>query len=346
MTIISTTQDARAATLASERQAAFAIHRLHQHAVVEVKGGIARFTHAMQTAASGNDGTVPQSFAHGAHEEVTKPIRIAIQHFGNSARVVIHNESDAAAKRGEIMAHKQLQATVPKGYTYSFALAHPSPKQTARQAAVYSLFDKYGDEAATAATDAIRQGVLAGRNPNAIARSLMDALDISLVSALNTSRTEAMRSLRDATLANYQANSDVVDSWVWLASGDACAMCLAMSGQEFPLDEDMDSHNNCRCAMVPKTKSWADIFAGTGIDASDIEETQADIPSGIDMFNAMSADAQRDLLGPAKYNAWKAGAFDLSDLVGTSSDGKWGTSRYEKSLKDLGLDASDYADDE
>lgn len=344
MSIIRTTQDARRATLASERTAARSLHQLHQHAIMEVKNGIARFTHAMQTAVNDNDGVVPHSFAQGKHEDVTKPIAIAIQHFGNAARVVIRNEGEAAAKRGEILAHKQLQATVPKGHTYAFALAHPSPQQKARQAAVYSMFDRYGDEAATAASDAIRQGVLAGRNPNVIARDMMAACDISLVSALNTSRTEAMRSLRDATLANYRANDDVVEGWVWLASSDACAMCIAMSGQEFPLDEDMDSHNCCRCTQVPKTKSWADIF-GDGVDVSDIEETQADVPLGIDMFNAMTDAEQRDLLGPAKYNAYKAGAFDLADLVGTSDNGVWGTSKYEKSLKDLGIDASDYEDE-
>src|SRR5579859_2132846 len=131
-------------------------------------------------------------------------------------------------RNGSAMAHTQLQASVPRGYTYAFALAHPSPKQTQRTAQVYRLFDKYGDEAATAASDAIRQGVIAGRGPVVIARDLMGALDISLISALNTSRTESMRSLRDATLANYQANSDVVDAWIWYATlGTACAMCTA-----------------------------------------------------------------------------------------------------------------------
>jgi len=186
--------------------------------------------------------------------------------------------------------------------------------------------------------------VLAGHNPVVIARDIQDALGSSLANALMISRTESMRSLRDATLENYRANSDVVDSYVWLASPDACAMCLAMSGTELSLDEDMDSHQNCRCTSVPRTKSWADIFAGTGIDASDIPETTLDVPQGADVFAALSDTEQRDLLGPAKYNAYKDGAFTLSDLVGVSHNSVWGTSRYEKSLKDLGLDASDYSD--
>lgn len=186
--------------------------------------------------------------------------------------------------------------------------------------------------------------MLAGHNPVVIARDIQDALGSSLANALMISRTESMRSLRDATLENYRANSDVVDSYVWLASPDACAMCLAMSGTELSLDEDMDSHQNCRCTSVPRTKSWADIFAGTGIDASDIPETTLDVPQGADVFAALSDTEQRDLLGPAKYNAYKDGAFTLSDLVGVSHNSVWGTSRYEKSLKDLGLDASDYSD--
>jgi hypothetical protein len=294
-----------------------------------------------------NFGEIPLALSHpGENWRVVAQIRASINHFGEMAKPIIGQLLHEGTTQGAAMARVQLHASVPKGYTYSFAIAYgASPKQVARQTAIYRLFDKYGDEAATAAQDAIRQGVIAGRGPAVIARALMDATDISLISALNTSRTESMRSLRDATLANYQANSDVVDAWIWFASANACAMCLAMAGSEHGLDEDMESHNNCECCQVPKTRSWADIFAGTGIDASDIPETTLDVPQGQDIFDKMSEAQQRELLGNSKYNAYKAGDITLSDLVGTSHSAVWGISRYERSLKDMGLDASDYSDD-
>jgi hypothetical protein len=345
MTIIAVTKAAKAAIQRREAQAAASLRLLHKHAVASALPAIAATRHELQVAAYNNDGIIPPSFALTTHYQVVAQIRASINHFGVMAQPIIGQLLHDGTTQGAAMARVQLHASVPKGYTYGFTIAYAaSPKQVARQTAVYRLFDKYGDEAATAAQDAIRQGVIAGRGPAVIARALMDATDISLISALNTSRTEAMYALRSATLANYQANSDVVESWIWFASGNACAMCLAMAGSEHSLDEDMESHNNCSCTSVPKTKSWADIFAGTGIDASDIPETTIDVPQGQDIFDSKSEAEQRDLLGPSKYNAYKAGDITLADLVGTSHSAVWGTSRYERSLKDMGLDASDYSD--
>src|SRR5579859_1070701 len=126
MNILATTRAARAATLASERQAALAIHRLHQHAIVQVKDGVARFIHTMQVAANGNGGTVPHSFAKDT--SIAKPIAQAMQQFGNSARTVISNEQVVATMRGSIMAQQQLRATVPHGYTWHFT--QPDRKST------------------------------------------------------------------------------------------------------------------------------------------------------------------------------------------------------------------------
>ena len=41
------------------------------------------------------------------------------------------------------------------------------------------------------------------------------------------------------------------------------------------------------------------------------------------------------MMGPAKYAAWKAGAFDLKDLVGRTREPRWGTMRVERSLTDI-----------
>jgi hypothetical protein len=343
--IIVATRAARAAIIRSEAAAAQSIRLLHKHAVASTTGAIAATQHAMQAAANANDGAIPLGFAQQTHYTVISQIRASIGHFGETAKPIISGVIQHGTQSGGAMAHAQLQASVPKGYTYAFALAHPSPKQVQRTAQVYRLLDRYGDEAATAALHAIRQGVIAGRGAAVIARDIMVATDMSLVSALNTSRTESMYAFRDATLANYRANDDAVDAWIWFATlGTACAMCTAMHGTEHGLDEDMDSHNNCRCTQVPKTRSWADIFAGTGIDTSDIPETSIDVPSGASWFADQSETQQRDILGPAKYNAYKAGDISLADLVGKAHDSQWGASMYEKSLKDLGIDASDYLD--
>jgi hypothetical protein len=343
--IIAVTRAAKAAIIRSEAQAAQSIKALHKHAVASATPAIHATMHAMHVAANNNDGVIPLSFATSSNYQVVSQIKTSINHFGESIKPIIGQVIQHGTQHGTAMAHAQMQASVPRGHTYTFALAHPDISAQHRAALTYHLFDKYGNDAANVAIEAIKQGVIAGRGPLIIARDLMSTLDISLVSALNTSRTESMYALRSATLENYRANDDVVDAWIWYATlGTACAMCTAMHGTEHSLDEEMDSHNNCRCCQVPKTKSWADIFAGTGIDGDSIPETTIDVQSGATWFADQSEAQQRDILGPSKYNAYKAGAITLNDLVGKTRDKQWGASQYEKSLKDLGLDASDYVD--
>lgn len=334
MSILSVTNEARKATLASERQSALSLHRLHVHAVMQIKGAIDGVLHKLQQGAPFNVGKDAKDFR--------AIVALAMQQFGNSARTVIHGEQHAAIVRGSRLAQAQLSATVPHGYTWHFT--QPAASMQAQEARVYSLFDKYGDEAATAATDAIRLGVLAGHGPAVIARTIQDALGSPLANALMISRTESMRALRDATLENYRANDDVVNSWTWLAYPGCCGMCQGMSGSVHDLNEDMESHNNCECCQVPNTKSWSDILGGIGIDGSDIPDTSVDVPDGSQWFAQQSAAYQRDTLGNSKYNAYKAGDITLQDLVGTGHNAVWGASRYEKSLKELGLNASDYND--
>lgn len=40
-------------------------------------------------------------------------------------------------------------------------------------------------------------------------------------------------------------------------------------------------------------------------------------------------------MGPGKFAAWKAGAFTMENLFGRKRDPRWGTMRYERSLRDV-----------
>src|SRR5260221_1460 len=63
----------------------------------------------------------------------------------------------------------------------------------------------------------------------------------------------------------------------------------------------------------------------------------------MDYFNTQMSAAERlEILGPSKFEAWMRGDISIRDLVGWRDDGNWGISIYEKSLKEIGLDAQDY----
>lgn len=239
--------------------------------------------------------------------------------------------------------------TEPLGASYGVAVPVFAPSANALAAMqgrtsagtpLASLFDTFGADGATAVADALRAGMASGSNPRVVARLFDTALGIPRSRALTIARTEMLGAYRTAALDGYRANRDVVEGWIWQAADDGrcCAMCAAMQGSEHSLDETLDSHPGCRCAMLPKTKRYADILEPLGIDASDIPETSISVQSGADWFAGLDASQQRAIIGTqAGYDAYQRGDVSLSDFVGVAHDATWGASRYQKSLKQLGI---------
>lgn len=215
---------------------------------------------------------------------------------------------------------------------------------TQRDSPLHKLFMGISAEGTQAAENALIQGLLMGKNPRETALLLRKALGITMSRALRIARTETLRAYREATRQSYQANSDIVKGWVWHSALDTrtCAMCWAMHGTVHRLDERLDDHPQGRCAMVPWTATWAEIGKKYGIDLSGVPDTNPQIEPGILLFEGLSAEEQIKILGPAKYAAWREGKFTLSDLAGRKRSAVWGTYRYEKSLRELGLKAGEY----
>lgn len=244
---------------------------------------------------------------------------------------------------GSAAAQALLQASLPPGVGFSFGIPSMRALESfvgATQAGspLDTLFAGFGAEAAQAVKQSLLTGLTLGHNPRDVARSVQQDLNVAQYRAQTIARTEFNRAYRSSQLENYRTNSDVVSQWRWTCalSGRTCAACLGMDGSLHDLDEEMDSHPNCRCFPMPVTKSWADILDGTGIDTSDLPDTGVtdDMPTGAEWFAQQDAATQRDILGPAKYAAYSNGDITLQSLVGISHDKDWGSSIYERSLKD------------
>lgn len=72
-------------------------------------------------------------------------------------------------------------------------------------------------------------------------------------------RTEILRSSNLGALSIYEANSDVLEGWEWLATRDerTCPICGVLDGQVFKLGSPQSvpptgSHPRCRCTPTPK----------------------------------------------------------------------------------------------
>ena len=199
----------------------------------------------------------------------------------------------------------------------------------ANKAPLSELFDAIPQTTKKAAQDAISYGIGRGQSPRVVAREFRKVASVPLDRALTISRTEMHRAYRSASLDVYRANSDVVAGWEWIAQLDdrTCPACAAMNGQIQSLYVDPTMHINCRCALVPKTKSWKEL----GFDG--IEEPER--LTAKEMFDALDASTQRSILGPGRYDLYKSGKIGLDDMVTVRKSAKWGDTVASTPLKDL-----------
>lgn len=185
---------------------------------------------------------------------------------------------------------------------------------------LYKRLDKLPGFVADNVSQAIIDGVGLGMNPKNIARGITNAFGMGLTDSMRMMRTVQLWSYRESNRASYNANSDIVRGWLWYADigGKACASCIAMHGTEHPLSEPLTDHWNGGCSMLPIT----------------IGE-KVNIQSGEDWFTQQSAEYQKQSLGAGKYEAWKDGKFEFSQLSSEKHDDVYGTIRVETSLSDL-----------
>lgn len=189
-------------------------------------------------------------------------------------------------------------------------------------------------DAAAGLRDVLVEGLSKGWGQPKLVKAFTDRFAVAHCRAVTIMRTESLRVYRETSRATYAANSDVLGSWTWQCALDrrSCPACVMMHGTRHPLDEALDGHPRCRCAMIPNTKTWAEL----GLDPSlDSLGGAPAMESGVDWFLRQSAAYQRASLGPLKYDAWRAGEFDLPDVVARKHDPDWGTMRLERSLKSI-----------
>lgn len=167
-----------------------------------------------------------------------------------------------------------------------------------------------GEAAANMKRELVR-GMLTGANPRETARRMVTRTEGlfngGLSRALTIARTETMDAHRAAARLAEQADADVLGGWVWTAdlSSRTCPACWSKHGSEHPLSEPgPQGHQNCRCARVPRTKTWREL-------GFNIDEPPSLLPPREDAFDALSAGEQLQVLGPRRYSAWQDGHYPM-----------------------------------
>jgi SPP1 gp7 family putative phage head morphogenesis protein len=205
------------------------------------------------------------------------------------------------------------------------------------------LLKSLGPDAGRAVRRELINGLVMGRSTRQVAVRIRGALNGSAVRALTIARTETFRAYREGALLAYRQNPEVVKGWQWMSALNArcCAMCVAMHGTLHQLNEHMGTHPNCRCTMVPVTVSWQALLGEQGAGLPDTRPPK--MVQGEQWFAGQGEEIQKAILGHAAFNAYKAGAIQLADLVGFGVHERWGPVRYTRSLsRVLGSGASAY----
>lgn len=168
--------------------------------------------------------------------------------------------------------------------------------------------------------DALLEGVALGYNPVKTAKMFENVMGGGLTDAMRTARTAQMYASREASRASYIANADVVEGWMWWSGLDenTCMACAVMHGTIHSLDESMDSHYNCGCTDIPVVK---------GYEYND--------QKGADWFAGLDERQQESMMGKQTFDVWKAGGFELKDMLSTRHDEVYGEMLATKPLWDL-----------
>lgn len=236
---------------------------------------------------------------------------------------------------GAIDADTLLRATLPEQLRWKASVPARETAQIAQATRPGTpfgmLLDTLPAEAATGIREKLVEGVALGKGPREIARDIRDGFAGNATRALRVARTETIRAYRQSAHQRFRENDDVVEGWTWYAELDftTCAACVAMHGQTFPLDEDLDSHPGCRCTAIPVTKTWEQLgFPG-------VPETRFETESGEDWFDRQPAIVKQRVLGPGKFRLYEGGRLELRDLVSRPVHPVWGRELRERPLREL-----------
>ena len=144
---------------------------------------------------------------------------------------------------------------------------------------------------------------------------VQDAFDGGLARAQVIARTETIDAYRAGAKAHHEANSDVLQGWVWLAklSERTCPSCVVMHGTEHDLNEPGPlDHQQGRCSRMPLVKP--ELVPGTPTPK---------VESGPEWLARQPEGVQRSVLGPRRYEAWKAGDYPASRWAVRRESAAW-----------------------
>ena len=206
----------------------------------------------------------------------------------------------------------------------------------------------YGTPVIAATREKIGAGYFTGKGYEEMRTELINAFVMAEDNADTLIRTWIQTANVEAQRAVYEANKDVVNQVEWsavlengyLSTGrGTCLRCAALDSQKWPIDSDkippIPLHARCKCVLLPITKSWRELgvnmdeiagkvkpytirpdvsrFGDAGVRTI-LKAGQSNM-SYADWIVTQSADIQRQMMGPNRYELIKSGKVKFRDLI-------------------------------
>lgn len=254
-------------------------------------------------------------------------VTVELDRYTDYAAPLIESQQRVYAQQGIQHASQAIQAVgVDNGVTIRFDLLPVSATENMVGLAGDGsplrtlLRSSYGSAADGMLNELVRATAL-GQNPRVTAdRMIRQGLSQSLTRMLATARTEQLRVYRESSRMTYQ-NSKVVSGYMRLATKDSrvCAACMMDDGHRYAVNEQMEEHVQGRCAQVPIVGGYK----------------PAEWERGPAWFVKQPIVDQEAILGRGHYKAWKAGKFELDQLIKVKPDETWGDSVQKTPLREL-----------
>lgn len=284
---------------------------------------------------------VTRAYIRNRLENLTGSVESELQKYQAVLASTIDTGADAALLQGSKHAVELMRlATLGRKAITGINFGALNPAQVNTMIAflsptspLFSRIEQIAKFHAPVIRDRLTEAIALGFNPyktagniepflSAIAKEFKIDMARPFADAVRMARTSQLYSYREATRANYQANSDVITGWQWMAETsdpNTCVSCLAMHGTIHDLDEVLDDHYHGKCAMLPIALGQAPLSESAGLD----------------FFNELSEQEQQARMGSGAFEAYKAGKFDFSQLTHQVDDDTYGTMRTTTPLKDL-----------
>ena len=131
----------------------------------------------------------------------------------------------------------------------------------------------YQDALKNELASTLQSGLIQGKNPRELARTIRQRFDVQISNAERLMRTELARVQTDAQKRSLEENG--FEEYEFIANGNCCPICDALDGKHFNLRDLMPGknappmHPNCRCSTAAyeddeEYRAWLDYLANGG----------------------------------------------------------------------------------